>query len=85
MTLVKKPKAKEPEKKEPTDYETVKAALDRNEQALKDLSARIDKLVESDRQVHDKIDPPKPEPEPKPEKPDLTDKKDELTDKIENS
>lgn len=85
MTLVKKPKAQEPVKSDfETKYDKMISELNSQTAAVKDLTARIDKLIESDKKVHDTVDP-KTDPEPEPEKPDVTDKVDEQEDKIKDA
>ena len=44
----------------------MKQQLDAMGTQLTELSGRIDKLIETDKTVHDKVTDPAPEPEPKP-------------------
>lgn len=44
----------------------MKQQLDAMDNQLKDLSGRIDKLIDTDKAVHDKVETPATEPEPKP-------------------
>lgn len=87
MALHKRKQTAKPEK---SDFEKkvdqINAEISRQTELLNSLSGRIDKLIESDKKVHDTVDNPKPpEPETKTEEPDGSDKKDEHEEKIENA
>jgi septal ring factor EnvC (AmiA/AmiB activator) len=89
MTLVKR-KPKKTEGSEPSEfdkkYDKMMSELSSQTAAVKSLTERIDKLIASDKEVHKKIEEPEKPKEPeKKEEPDINDKKEELTDKIENS
>lgn len=90
MALHKRKQTAKPEKSEfEKKVDQINAEISRQTELLNSLSGRIDKLIESDKKVHDTVDNPKPEdskPEdPKPEDGDGSDKKDEHEEKIENA
>jgi len=92
MTLVKRPKAKEPVKTEPSDYEKIISEINKQSAEGKKLSERMDALIESDKALHDAMQKGEPvketdkkEPEIKEPEPDTDDKKEELTEKIETA
>lgn len=85
MSLTKRKQPAKPEKSEfEKKVDQINAEISRQTELLNSLSVRIDKLIESDKKVHDTVDNPKPE-DPKPEDGDGSDKKDEHEEKIENA
>jgi uncharacterized coiled-coil protein SlyX len=60
--------------------EQLTAAVEKQEKFFDDVEKRLDKLVETDKKVHDKVND-----EPAPEAGDDTDKGDDLKDKIKEA